>query len=106
MSTVLVVCNVLILLDSAPAMLVTRVQNVILLVVVTLLVQAALYVISQQVNVFAILDTQEPHVILVTPTTTKLVMDFVQVRIIQFTICHKYYLTQITYFNYIFTFSL
>ena len=85
MSTVLVVCNVLILLDSAPAMLVTRVQNVILLVVVTLLVQAALYVISQQVNVPAILETQEPHVIPVTPTTTEQVLDFAQVRIL---LCH------------------
>ena len=107
MPTALVVCNVLILLDNAPAMLVTRVQNVILLVVVTLLVQAALYVISQQVNALAIQDSQEPHVILVTPTTTKQVMAFVQVRItIQFTICHTYFLTYITYFNYIFTFSM
>ena len=85
MPTALVVCNVLILLDNAPAMLVTRVQNVILLVVVTLLVQAALYVISQQVNVPAILETQEPHVIPVTPTTTEQVLDFAQVRII---LCH------------------
>ena len=75
-------------------MLVTRVQNVILLVVVTLLVQAALYVISQQVNALAIRDSLEPHVILVTPTITKQVMAFVQVRItIQFTICHTYFLT-------------
>ena len=103
MPTALVVCNVLILLDNAPAMLVTRVQTVILLVVVTLLVQAALYVISQQVNALAIQDSQEPHVILVTPTITKQVMAFVQVRItIQFTICH----TWITYFNYTFTFSM
>ena len=34
MPPVLVICNVLILLDSAHALLVTRVQNVILLVVV------------------------------------------------------------------------
>ena len=81
-------------LVSVLVMLVTRVQNVILLVVVTLLVQAALYVISQQVNALAIQDSQEPHVILVTPTTTKQVMAFVQVRItIQFTICHTYFLT-------------
>ena len=85
MPLVLVVCNVLILLDNAPAMLVTRVQNVILLVVVTLLVQAALYVISYQVNVPAILETQEPHVIPVTPTTTEQVLDFAQVRIV---LCH------------------
>ena len=53
----------------------------ILLVVVTLLVQATLYVISQQVNVPAMLETQEPHVIPVTPTTTEQVLDFAQVRI-------------------------
>ena len=94
MPLVQVAYNVLIQQDNAPAMLVTRVQNVILLVVVTLLVQAALYVISQQVNALAIQDSQEPHVILVTPTTTKQVMAFVQVRItIQFTICHTYFLT-------------
>ena len=66
-------------------MLGTKGQNVILLVVVTLLVQAALYVISQQVNVPAILETQEPHVIPVTPTTTEQVLDFAQVRIV---LCH------------------
>ena len=79
---VLAFCNVLILPDSAPAMLVTRVQNVILLVVVTLLVQAAIHVNSLQVNVHAILDTQEPHVTLVTPNTTNQVMELVQVRIV------------------------
>ena len=66
-------------------MLGTKGQNVILLVVVTLQVQAVLYVISQQVNVPAILETQEPHVITVTPTTTEQVLDFAQVRII---LCH------------------
>ena len=94
MQLVQVVCNVQILLVSVLAMQATKGQNVILLVVVTLLVQAALYVISQQVNALAIQDSQEPHVILVTPTTTKQVMAFVQVRItIQFTICHTYFLT-------------
>ena len=94
MQLVQAVKNVQIPLVYVLVMLVTRVQNVILLVVVTLLVQAALYVISQQVNALAIQDSQEPHVILVTPTTTKQVMAFVQVRItIQFTICHTYFLT-------------
>ena len=58
-------------------MLDTKGQNVILLVDVTQLDQAAFHVISQQVNVLAILDTldQEPHVTLVTPTTTEQVME-------------------------------
>ena len=80
MLLVLAVYNVLILPDSATAMLVTREQTVILLVVVTLLVQAAIHVNSLQVNVHAILDTQEPHVTLVTPNTTNQVMELVQVR--------------------------
>ena len=46
MPLVLAFCNVLILPDSAPAMLVTRVQNVILLVVVIPLAQVVHYVIS------------------------------------------------------------
>ena len=63
-------------------MLVTRVPNVILLVVVILLVQAALHVIRLQVNVLAILVTQEPHATLVTPTTIKQVLEqLVQVSI-------------------------
>ena len=49
-------------------MLVTRVQNVILLVVVILLVQVAHHVISRQANVHAILDIQEPHVTHAPPT--------------------------------------
>ena len=65
-----------------PAMLDTRVQNVIQLVVVILLVQAALHVIRLQVNVLAILVTQEPHATLVTPTTIKQVLEqLVQVSI-------------------------
>ena len=65
-------------------MLDTKGQNVILLVDVTQLDQAAFHVISQQVNVLAILDThdQEQHVTLVTPTTTEQVMELAQVRII------------------------
>ena len=82
MLLVQVVYNVLILLDSATAMLVIREQTVIPLVVVTLLVQVAIHVISLQVNVLAILDTQEPHVTLVTPNTTNQVMELVQVRIV------------------------
>ena len=86
MSTVLVVCNVLILLDNAPAMLVTRVQNVILLVVVTLLVQAALYVISLQANVLVMLGTMEPHATLVTLTIIEQVMELAQVQRIMHTL--------------------
>ena len=69
-------------LVSVPAMLDTRVPNVILLVVVILLVQAALHVIRLQVNVLAILVTQEPLATLVTPTTIKQVLEqLVQVSI-------------------------
>ena len=77
MQLVQVVCNVQILLVSVLAMQATKGQNVILLVDVTQLDQAAFHVISQQVNVLAILDTQdqEPHVTLVTPTTTEQVME-------------------------------
>ena len=82
MPPVLVICNVRILLDSAPALLVIRVQNVTLLVVVILLVQAALHVIRLQVNVLATLVTQEPLATLVTPTTIKQVLEqLVQVSI-------------------------
>ena len=45
MPPVLVICNVRILLDSAPALLVIRVQNVILLVVVIPLVWEVQFVI-------------------------------------------------------------
>ena len=77
------VYNVLILLDSAPAILVTREQTVILLVVVTLLVQAAIHVISLQVNALATQVTQEPHATPVIQITTEQVMELVQVCIIQ-----------------------
>ena len=72
-----VVCNVQILLVSVLAMQATKGQNVILLVDVTQLDQAAFHVISLQVNVLVILDTQdqEPHVTLVTLTTTEQVME-------------------------------
>ena len=82
MQLVQAVKNVQIPLVSVLVMLVTRVPNVILLVVVKQLVQAALHVISLQVNVLVILDTQEPHAILVTPTTIKQVLEqLVQVSI-------------------------
>ena len=84
MPAVLGICNVLILPDSAPAMLVTRVRNVILVVDVIPLVQAAQHVISLQVNVLVILDTQEPHATLVTLTTIELVMEHAQVSTILF----------------------
>ena len=71
MPPVLGICNVSILPDSAPAMLVTRVWNVILVVDVILLVQEVYHVISWLVNVPAIMVTQEPHATPVTPITTK-----------------------------------
>ena len=79
-----VVCNVRLQPEHVLVMLVTRVPNVILLVVVTHLVQAALHVISLQVNVLAILGTQEPHVTPVAQTTIKQAMEFVQVRFSSF----------------------
>ena len=84
MQLVQAVKNVQIPLVSVLVMLVTRVPNVILLVVVKLLVQAALHVISLQVNVLVILDTQEPHATLVTLTTIEQVMEHAQVSTILF----------------------
>ena len=55
--------NVLILLVSVLAMQVIKGPSVMLLVVVIPLVQAALHVISLQVNVSAMQDTKEPHAI-------------------------------------------
>ena len=81
MQLVQVVCNVQTITVSVLVMLGTKGQHVILLVVVTLLVQAALYVISQQVNVPAILEIQEPHVIPVTLTTIKRAMELAQVSL-------------------------
>ena len=75
MPLVQVVCNVQTPQVSVLVMLDTKAINVILLVVVILLVQAALHVISQQANVHVILDTQEPHVTLVTPTTIQQVLE-------------------------------
>ena len=81
MQLVQVVCNVQILLVSVLAMQATKGQNVMLLVVVIPLVQVAQHVISQQVNVLAIQDTQELHVTPVLPTTTEQVAELVQVSI-------------------------
>ena len=75
MPLVQVVCNVQTPQVSVLVMLDTKAPNVILLVVVILLVQAALHVIRLQVNVLAIPVTQEPHVTLVTPTTIQQVLE-------------------------------
>ena len=64
-------------LVNVPAMLDIREPNVMLLVVVIPLVQAALNAVSQQVNVLAKQDTQEQHVILVLQITTEQVMELV-----------------------------
>ena len=77
-----VVCNVLIHLVNVPAMLATKEQNVMLLVVVTLLVQVVQHVMLHLANVPATLDTLELHVILVPQTTIEQVVELVQVRII------------------------
>ena len=82
MQLVLAICNVLIRQVSVPAMLDIKGQNVMVLVVVIQLVQAAHHVISPQVNALAILDTQGLHVIHVPPTTTEQVMELVLVSII------------------------
>ena len=82
MQLVLAICNVLIRQVSVPAMLDIKGQNVTVLVVVIQLVQAAHHVISPQVNVLAILDTQALHVIHVPPTTTEQVMELVLVSVI------------------------
>ena len=74
------VYNVQTQLALVPAMLVIKKPNVILLVVVIQLDQAAQYVISLQVNVHAMQDTQEPHVASVTLTTIERAMELAEVR--------------------------
>ena len=74
-----VVCNVLIHLVNVPAMLATKEQNVMPLVVVTRLVQVVQHVMHRQANVLAILATQEPHVTLVLQITIEQVVELVQV---------------------------
>ena len=82
MALVRVVCNAQIQLVNVPAILDTKELNVMLLAVVIALVQVAQHVILLQVNVLVIPDTQEPHVILVPPTTTEPVVEPVQVSLI------------------------
>ena len=82
MVLVRVVCNAQIQLVNVPAILDTKELNVMLLAVVIQLVQVARHVILLQVNVLVIPDTQEPHVILVPPTTTEPVVEPVQVSLI------------------------
>ena len=82
MAPVRAVCSVQIHLVNVPAMLAIREPNVMLLVDVILLVQVAQHVMLLQVNVLVILDTQEPHVILVLPTTIEQVMEPAQVCLI------------------------
>ena len=84
MQLVQAVYSVLIHLVSVPAMLDTKAPNVMLLVVVIPLVQVAQHVISQQVNVLAILDTLEPLVTPVLQITTEQVAELVQVSLSNF----------------------
>ena len=63
MPLVQVVYNVLIHLVNVPAMLATKVPNVMLLVVVHHLVLVEQHVMRPQVNVLAIVVTQVPHVL-------------------------------------------
>ena len=77
-----VVCNVQTILVSVLVMQVTKGQNVMQLVVVIPLVQAAQLAISLQVNVLAILATQVQHVILALQITTEQVVELVQVSFI------------------------
>ena len=64
MPLVQVVYNVLIHLVNVPAMLATKVPNVMLLVVVHHLVLVEQHVMRPQANVLAIVVTQVPHVLL------------------------------------------
>ena len=77
-----VVCNVQTILVNVPAMQATKGQNVMQLVVVIPLVQAAQLAINLQVNVLAILATQVQHVILALQITTEQVVELVQVSFI------------------------
>ena len=79
MALVQVVCNVLIQLVNAPAILDTKAPSVILLVAVMPLVQVVQHVMLHLANVPATLDTLELHVILVPPTTIEQVVELVQV---------------------------
>ena len=80
MVLVLAVYNVLIPLVFVLAMLDTKGQIVMLLVVVILLVQAVRHVISQLDNVLVKLAIQVSLAILVQPTIIEQVMELAQVR--------------------------
>ena len=82
MQLVQVVCNVQTILVSVLVMQATKGQNVMQLVVVIPLVQAAQLAINLQVNVLAILATQVQHVILALQITTEQVVELVQVSFI------------------------
>ena len=71
--------NVLIRLVNVPVMLDIKALNVILLVVVIQLAQVAQHVMLLPVNALVTPAIQEPHVILVLPTTTEQVMELVKV---------------------------
>ena len=75
MALVRVVCNAQIQLVNVPAILDTKELNVMLLADVIQLVQVARHVILLQVNALVILDTLEPHVTLVPPTTIEPVVE-------------------------------
>ena len=76
------VYNVLIHLVNVPAMLVTKVPSVMLLVVAIPLDQVVQHVMHQQVNVLVILAIQVPHAILVLRITIEQVVELVQVGLI------------------------
>ena len=75
------VYNVLIHLVNVPAMLVTKVPSVMLLVVAIPLDQVVQLVMHQQVNVLVILAIQVPHAILAIQITIEQVVELVQVSI-------------------------
>ena len=76
------VYNVLIHLVNVPAMLVTKVPSVMLLVVAIPLDQVVQHVMHQQVNVLVILAIQVPHAILALQITIEQVVELVQVGLI------------------------
>ena len=76
------VYNVLIHLVNVPAMLVTKVPSVMLLVVAIPLDQVVQHVMHQQVNVLVILAIQVPHAILALQIIIEQVVELVQVGLI------------------------
>ena len=81
MVLVQVVCSVQIQQGNVPAMLVTKVPSVMLLVVAIPLDQVVQHVMHQQVNVLAKLAILVLHAILAPPTIIEPVMELVQVRL-------------------------